>query len=920
MSRAAPPGERRFGISLAVYRLLLRTYPPSFRRRFAADLLEDFDSLLRDHGAAGLVRGRLAAWRLILRDLGASVPREWVHGRSRPRNRRKEEPMGSLAFDLRHALRALRRSPVFALVTVAVLAVGIAANAATFSLVRHILLRPPPFDHPERLVSVSESIPQAGIEGFAFSAPDLLDLEDYQRSFDVVAAYNTKEVELSGGADPERLLAARLTHDLLPLLGAEPAIGRVFVAEEDVPGSDVVLLDYGFWQRRFGGSPAVLGHSIVLDRRPLTVIGVMPESFSFPLEHMPEHGRPAELFVPMAFTEVERRGRGMMHNNAVIARLAPGVSFERARADLEQVAERIHANYPPVVRERYDLELVATPLRDAIVGEAQRPLLMLLAAMGLVLVVVCANVANLALTRASGRRAELALRAAMGAGRARVAQVLLLESLVLALSAGVLAAALAKLVVAAVVARLGPSLPLGSTIAVDGGVLAFTFGVTLLAAVVSGWAPFFFQGTERLESALREGSAKATPGRGVLRVQRVLVVTTVAMAVVLLVGAGLLVRSFARLTGTDAGFHRQDVLTLQVTLPTDAYPEAAQVRGFVDALQERLSALPGVQKASLATSLPMSYGEIRAMAAERPVDGGAPRSVVVTWSEGPYFETLGIPLRAGRTLQSADRHAATQVALVSESLARDLWGEGYPLGQRIQWGVGASSRAPWMEVVGVVGDVHDGPLGSEPRPHVYVPFAQLADAELDQGVAVGSTWGRSFYLALLAPGDPTRLTGAAVATLRELDSSLPATDISTMARVVAEGVAPQRFSMAVVSAFGAVALALAAVGLYGILAYGVARRRREIGLRVALGADRLRVVRSVVGEGMVPVLLGLAVGLLAAAALARLMPAVLFETRALDPWVFAAAPLVLLVSAAAASLLPALRAGRVDPMRALRLE
>ena len=910
MSRTRPAagGEPSFSWARRVYAVLLRLYPQPFRLRLGRELESDFHALLREERSRGAIRGRLHVWRVVAQDLAASVPRERLRNRRalrQHRQRREDGVMGSLGFDLRHALRALRRSPMFAIVTVAILALGIAANTATFSLVRHILLEPLPFEEPERLALLVEAIPQADIERFPFSAPDLLDLEEYQRSFERVASYSAKEVELSGDGEPERLVAERVSHDLFEMLGAEPALGRAFTVADDQPGSDVTILSYGFWQRRFGGSPDVLGGTVVLDRRPVTVIGVMPESFVFPLEQMPFQDDPAELFVPVAFTELERRARGSMHNHAVLGRLAPDVTLEQANAELELVGGRIHANYPQFIRERYDLKLHASPLRDEVVGRVERPLVLLLGAMGLVLLVVCANVANLTLSRTAGRSSELALRAAMGAGRVRLAQVVLLESVMLALLAGALAVVLAKLAVGAVVTRLGAALPLGSRIEVDGVALAFTFGVTALAAVVAGLSPLVLHRAARLEAALREGSAKTTGGRGAHRLQRALVVATVALAVVLLVGSGLLVRSFLRLSATDAGFHQERVLTMGVTLPTSAYPEADEVRGFASTLTERLGALPGVERASLGTALPMSFGEIRAMVAEHPRDPGVQRSVVVTWTGGPYFETLGIPLAQGRTFVAGDREDAALVAIVSAELARELWGEGDPVGERIAWGLAANDSTRWMEVVGVVGDVHDGPLGSEPRPHVYVPLEQMHDSEFDSGVAVGSSWARAFFVSLHGPDDPTRLTGAAVEALHAIDPSLPVTDVQTMGQVVARGVASRRLGMAVVSAFGVVALLLAGVGLYGVLAYRVAARRREIGVRVALGADRATVLRSVLGDGLLLVVTGTAIGLVGAAALVRFLASVLYETSIHDPWAFVTAPLVLVAAALVASYLPA---------------
>lgn len=928
-ARLDPGSQERHRVARGIYRWLLQLYPEAFRQRFGADMEGDFAALLAEGRVRGALRAQLRAWWIVAVDLAASVPRERLRqlGASRaPTPRKKRQTMGSLGFDLRHALRALRRSPFFTIVSITVLAVGIAAVTATFSLVRHILLRPLPFAEPDRLVVVFEDIPQANLDRFPFSAPDFLDLEQYQSSLAGVAAYSSRPLELAGDGEPERVVASRVSPSLFVLLGAEPILGRTFVEADDRPGSDVVVLSYAFWQRRFSGSPDVVGETLTLERRPHTVIGVLPESVRFPLEHMPFHDQPADLFVPTGFTPLELQARSMMHNHGVLARLAPGMGLTQARADLDLVAQRIHAAYPAAVGERFGLQLHANPLRDEVLGQIERPLMLLLAAMGLVLLVVCANIAGLTVSRVADRGAELSLRAAMGAGRLRLAQVVLLESVVLAVVAAVFAVVLAKLAVAAVVARLGSALPLGARVGVDGWVLAFAFGVTTVAAAISGLAPLFssrafWTRAARSETSLRMGSSKLTAGRATVRLQGFLVVATAALAVVLLVGSGLLVRSFLRLTSVDAGFHqKKQVMTFAFTLPSRAYPEAEPVHAFVRSLEEQLEALPGVQRASIGTALPMAVGEIRAMVAEDPLDPNTTPSIVATWTSGPYFESLGIPLRAGRTFTPADRRDAPRVAVVSEDLARKLWGDGDPLGKRIAWGVAGSAGTQWMEVVGVVNDVYDAPLGSQPSPHVYVPYEQLADAELDRSTAVDSPWGRTFWAALLTSGDPNKLIGPAVSVLHEMDGSLPATEVQTMAQVVERGVAPRRLGMAVVSAFGVVALLLAAVGLYGILAYGVARRRREIGVRIALGAGRANVVRSVVRVALYLVVGGAFLGLLGAAASARLLAAVLYETDPFDPWVFAAAPAVLVVAALAASLLPAWRASRVDPMRSLRTE
>jgi putative ABC transport system permease protein len=930
---APDPEARRFAGSLRAYRALLVLLPAAFRARFADDLIADFAELLREQAGRRPFAGRAHCWLEILADLAAAAPRErWRAWRSPYDVRRRiavpgREPsrrtiVHSILFDLRHAVRALRRAPVFSIVTVTILALGIGANTAIFTLVRAVLLRPLPFAQPERLVLMHESMPAMNFDLFPFSAPDYLDLERQQQVFSSLGVFGTERVELSGVETPETVDSAKMSASLFATLGVEPALGRVWTAEEDPPGHDVVVLDYRFWQERFAGSPDVVGTTVRVDRDPYTVIGVMPASFTFPPRGLAASGRPANLFTPTAWEPFQLENRGMMHNLSAIGRLADDVTLEQARANLDTVAERILEAYGPLGAS-VELSISSTPLREAVVGEVRTPLLLLLGAVGLVLLVVAANVANLTLSRAAARQPEMAVRAAIGAGRGRLVQGLLLESLLLATIGAAIGVALAQLAVRATLRLLPGAIPFSERVALDLPVLLFTLVLTVATAALCGAAPLFASGNRRLEALLRSAvgaAGRSTGSAARQRLQRALVVATVALALVLLVGAGLLARSFDRLVGTEAGFDGDRVLTMALTLPPEAYPEADGVYAFARALRERVSALPAVEHAALTTALPLTATERRALLPESAIDSTAIRpSVTVTWIDGPFFRALGIQLEKGSLFDGTERADSEPVVLVNSAMAQRIWPGEDPLGQRLRWGVEGDS-SPWLTVIGVVADVNDAPLGSEPNPHVYVPYQQFSRFELDMAKSISSPWGRQFQLVVASSTDPTALINPVLAEVRELDRSLPVSEVRTMRQIVGEGVAPQRASAALIVAFAVIALVLAGVGLYGVLAYAVTQRRREIGVRVALGAERSSVVAMIVRQGLALVGLGLLGGLVAALGLARLMSTVLYQTSAWDPAAFAAAAAVLLLAALLACWLPARRASRLDPVTALRAE
>ena len=824
--------------------------------------------------------------------------------------------MSSLMFDLRHAIRTLIKAPVFAAVTVLTLALGIGADSAIFSLVNAALLRPLGFADADRLILIHEGIPQADMPKIPASAPDIIDLQSYQRSFSGLGTYRNGSFELSGRGEPRRIPGTRISASLFPLLGAEPMLGRHFTDEEDTPGHDVVLLSYRLWQQIFAGQPDAVGSTIRLDRRPFTIVGVMPASFEFPKRGPQFNNEPADIWIPIAFSPFERQARGSMFNNSVIARLKPGTSFEQASAELAALGPRIRENYPPEIRNSpYQLELSGSPLRDEIAGRVRTPLLVLFAAVGLVLLVACANVANLVLSRAASRHRELNVRLALGAPRARILQLLLCESVLLAAAGGALGLLVGSAALRALPAVLATSLPGIQDVTLDARVLAFTLGVSVLTAILFGLVPMFTS-DRNVSAALHDGSGRTAGGTRGHRIQQALVTVTVSLAVVLLVGAGLLARSFAALTRVDPGFRPHQVLTMSVALPAQGYPGADRVAAFARAVHERARELPGTRAASVSSDVPLESGERRAFAPDVPAGSGAPTSVALTWTFGDYFRTLGIPLVRGRAFTPEEDTEVRPVVVVSESLARQFWPGQDPIGKRLKWGL-ASSRTPWLTIVGVVGDVHDGPIGVEPTIHAYAPFSHLVPELRDFTIANATI---DLRVALLAAGDPATLAQPARRLVAAIDPSLPVTKMATMEQQVADTVAPQRFSMLVLAAFAGGALLLAAIGLYGVLAFAVAQRTREIGVRIALGASHGGVLRMVVRQGMTLVAVGLVVGLVLAFAVTRAMTSLLYRTEPFDPVTFAAVPLVLAAVALLACYLPARRASRVEPVVALRTE
>ena len=808
--------------------------------------------------------------------------------------------MGALLQDIRYGMRMLLKNPGFTAAAVLTLALGIGANSTLFSIVNGVLLRPLPFPDPDRLVAVWENVPEKGWDREPFSYPDYSDWKEQSKSFEKMAAYCYAGAVLGEEGSAEFVAGAAVSADLFPILKARPMLGRVFTPEEDRPGGPrVVVLGHGLWQRRFHSSPALVGREILLDGESYTVVGIMPEGFNFPLP-----GSPRAFWVPLATDpgtreRIELRGN---HYLLSVARLRDGVGPEQAEADLDAIARRLEKAYPDTNR---GMGAVVFPLHEELVGNVRHALLVLLGAVGFVLLIACANIANLLLARASSRQKEIAIRAALGAGWGRIARQLLVESLLLSLAGGAIGL-LAAIWGIDLVIRLAPGpIPRVGEIGLDWRVVCFTLGVSLLTGILSGLAPALRFARPSLDPDLREGRGGEAEGWRRNRVRALLVVSEVALSLVLLVGAGLMLRSFQRLRGVDPGLKSDNVLTVRLSLPEARFADGARKAAFFERLLEQARALAGVRAAGVVYTLPLS-GSNRSNSFRIPgkpaAPGGDPDASFRSISPD-YLKVMGIPLLRGRVFNEQDGASAPPVALINETFARRFFPGVDPVGRFVETDEEKTQR---REIVGVVGDVRFDGLDSKMGPEYYVPYPQGPEA--------------SVTLVVRTASDPASLAPALREQVRALDPGLPLYDLRPMEDYLVGSVAPRRFNALLLGSFAAVALALAASGLYGVLAYSVVRRTREIGIRVALGAGPGDVLKLVVAQGMFLVLVGLVLGLAGALILTRFLSSLLFGVGAADPLTFAGVSALLAAVALLACLLPARRAAKVDPVTALRYE
>ena len=797
--------------------------------------------------------------------------------------------------DLRYGARMLLKNPGFTLIAVITLALGIGANASIFSVVNAVLLRPLPFKEPERLIMIRETkIPQ--FPEFSVSPGNFLDWKRRNTIFERLVAINTPSFNLIGTGDPEQISGMRVTDGFFAMLGAKPELGREFLPEEDQPDrNNVVILSHGLWQRRFGGDPKIINQTITLSGRIYTVIGVMPATFSF-------GGRETALWTPMGFTSDDAQNHGG-HFLSAIGQLKPGAKLEQARSEMSAIAGQLAQEYPDA-NAGWNVKLL--PLQEFIVRSVETALLVLLGAVAFVLLIACANVANLLLARAAGREKEIAIRTALGAGRARIVRQLLTESALLALAGGVAGLLLAKWGTDLLLKLAPQNLPRMSDVSLDGRALAFTAAVTLLTGLIFGLVPALQASKPNLTETMKDaGGRGSTEGGRRQFVRGSLVVLEMASALLLLVGAGLLIKSFWRLQRIDPGFNPNNALTASVTLPSRKYPEENQQSAFFQQLLEKVRALPGVQAAGASNVVPLGGDYVLGFVIEGrpPLPPGAGQSTNYYAVSADYFKAMGIPLLRGRVFTEQDTRNSTRVAVISESMAKRVFPNEDPIGKRIHV---TNGPTVFREIVGIVGDVKHYGLDQDTTLQTYEPYTQQPFSFMT--------------LVVRTAGDPTNLTSAIRNQVLSIDKEQPVSGVRTLEQRVSTSIAQQRFSMLLLGVFAAVAMVLAAVGIYGVLSYAAAQRTHEIGIRMALGARAGNVLKMVIGQGMKLALAGVALGSGAALALTQLMKRLLFGVTAADPMTYVVIALSLTLVALFACWIPARRAAKVDPMVALRVE
>ncbi len=876
-----------------------------------AEITEELSQHLQDHYEQALSRGATereamdaALQELSVTDLGGELRRV---ERRVPQNpvpmgtQRKSNMIGDIGQDVKFGLRMLAKNPAFTAIAVLALALGIGANTAIFSVVNAILLRPLPYKNPQQLVMVWENATHLGFPKNTPSPANFLDWQKQNTVFSGMAAFGERSFNLTGVGEPERLDGRRVSANLFDLLGVTPLIGRTFVADEDKPGTKVAVLNESLWRRRFGSDPSVIGRAIALNGESYTVVGVVPRSV-----RLPAFGNwRDQVWVPLAFSSEEAANRGD-HFLEVIARMKPGVTLQKARAEMETIAARLAQEYP-----KYNLRIgaVVNPLHEEIVGNMKPALLILLGAVAFVLLIACANVANLLLARAAVRQKEIALRLALGADRARLTKQLLVESVMLSLVGGAVGLALAYVGMNVLTRFIPADVAHADTIAIDGKVLIFTLLVAVVTGVIFGLAPASQASRFNLNDTLKEGGRDPGSGARGKRLRSSLVIAEVAVSFILLIGAGLLINSFMHLRNLDPGFRADHLLTMKVDLSEVKYPTRERRITFFEEVLRRVRELPGVHSVAVAGNLPLTYnGDSMPIGVEGIPDPPPDQAADVIYRAiGPgYFGTMGISLVRGRDFTDQDTADTRYVVVVTEKTAQHYWPGQDPIGKRIKPG-SSTSDAPWREVIGVVKDVRQNDFIAPPKMQMYFSYRQLRDLAPNALVVRTSV-------------DPLSLATSVRNAIWSVDKDQPVADIDSMDHIVAGAVARQRFSMLLLAIFAGLALVLAAVGIYGVMSYSVAQQTREIGIRIALGAQRGDVLKMTVKQGLKLVGFGLVIGLASALVLTRVMATLLFGISATDPMTFTSISVVLLAVAILASYVPALRATRVDPLVALRTE
>jgi putative ABC transport system permease protein len=835
--------------------------------------------------------------------LTASVPEDWREAMREEnfRKRRGGNFMADFWQDVRYAFRILRNSPGITAVVVLTLALGIGANSAIFSVVNSVLLRPLPYRDSASLVWITNKSPtRAGTVVFDI---DYFAWRKHCTSFADITAYSPgSEFTLTGAGEAERIVAVRATYSYLRTLGISPQIGRDISADEDRPGAPrVAILSDGLWRRRFSADPGVVGRQLTLDGNQYTIIGVLPREFEFP------ESRKAELLAPLADAETDISVAKAIMFVRIIARLKPGITPEAAAVEIDTFSRAFHATFPATFARMFaGGQPQVMLLHDRLVGSVRTALMLLLGAVGFVLLIACVNVASLQLARAAAREKEIAIRGAMGAGRWRLARQLLTESSIIGLFGGGVGLTLGIWLVA-LVRRFGPrAIPHLDVTRLDSRVVLFTIAVSLFSGILFGLAPVFSAFRISLNDSLKQGGAQSSAGKKAVRPQQVLVTIELGMALVLFIGAGLLARSFVRLISIPQGFDSHNVLTARISLPASTYLKDEQQREFYSQLMERLRVLPGVTAAGASSALPlegMVFSATVQVEGRPPVDKnpGNPWHAAVNMLTPEYFTALKIPLKAGRLLDHADAANAPETGVINEAFVKMFFPNENPLGHRVQMG-----GNDWRTIIGVVGDTRQSGIASETMPEIFISDEQSPYSDMT--------------LALRTESDPMSLAPAVRAIVASLDKNVPIFRVDTLDAALASEVASQRFNMALLVGFAALALLLSVIGIYGVMAYAVGQRTHEIGIRLALGAVPGNVLRMILLQGAKLAVIGVVFGVGAGFALTRLLSTMLFQVQATDPLTFAAGALILFAGALAACWIPARRATKVSPLVALRYE
>jgi putative ABC transport system permease protein len=796
--------------------------------------------------------------------------------------------------DLRFALRTFLKSPGFTVAAILALALGIGANAALFSVIDAVLLKPLPYAQPERLIAIFETFLPSGYG--SVSTPNFLDWRKQNQTLDHLEAFSVGSLNLQSNGEPERIPTVLATAGLFDMLGVRPIQGRTFLPDEDQPGKPhVVVMSERLWRRRFGADPKLLGSSITLDGQAATVIGIMPASFQFPAGNLTRN-----LWMPLEFSADRLKERGN-HWMAVVGRLKAGTTMASADADLKRVAANIEQQFPDEQKGR---SVWTRTMQDVLVGNLRPVLLILMGSVGFVLLIACANVANLLLARAASRTREVAVRAALGASRGRLIRQFLTESILLALAGGVLGAFLADAGVQALTKFAPGQIPQATSIHLDGTVFLFLTAVCLLAGIIFGVVPAFQSTGRDLQTGLREGGRSGSAGIRSAGLRNALVIGEFALALVLLIGAGLLMRTFRTLSATNPGLVAEGVLTMSVSVPDEKYPKDSMWQRLYSPALERIKALPGVRAAGIISLLPLqAWGWNGSFSIEgRPREDPAKQPLAEFRQISPgYFRAMGIRILKGRAIGSGDTMVSPHVILINDALAKRYFPGQDPVGQKINWN-------EWRTIVGVVANTRQATLDREPMPELYFPAAQLSE----------SISGMTF--AISTSVEPSSVTHAVTAAIQSVDPTQPVFGVKTMTEVVSDSLSNQRLYAWLLGVFSALALILASAGIYGVMSYLVTQRTQEFGLRMALGASANNVLRMVLRQALLLIGAGLAIGLAGAVAVTRVLTNFLFGVKPIDPLTFAAVSIVLTAVALLATYLPALRATRVDPTVALRYE